>query len=179
MFLEIQISLENNMRKTAYIVALCTGGTQGEEGGLKYSNYQLIFASSDEEAILSYNQKNHCEYYKGSVMASKRAYGSVKVHNEMILFKYCEELRKIPNNDLRFQDDKQIVYYLISADIKQVIEKYVYKYDRLNAPTLTFKEECLDAINDEADAFAQKFMHRPAILTEEQFQTLKKTMETL
>ena len=50
-----------------YLVALSTGGLM-ESPEMYYENFQIIEASSEDEAREIYNRENNCAFYYGAVL---------------------------------------------------------------------------------------------------------------
>lgn len=57
----------NTTGKHAYLVALACGGVM-EDPDIRYEDYQIIYADSEQEAKEKYNNLNHCTHYYGTVI---------------------------------------------------------------------------------------------------------------
>ena len=64
---EVEAEETKTQGKYKYLVALCCGGLM-ESPKIHYSNYQVISADSDTEAVKKYNEINKCNYFYGYVL---------------------------------------------------------------------------------------------------------------
>lgn len=64
LFLQIDAEETGTEGSKSYVVCLACGGEMGAPD-YRYSNFQIIKAGSEEEAVYKYNDINDCIYFKG------------------------------------------------------------------------------------------------------------------
>lgn len=64
---KVNIEETDTVGSNAYLVATKCGGVI-ENPSISYTDYQIIYADTDEEAVNKYNRLNQCSYYYGKVL---------------------------------------------------------------------------------------------------------------
>ena len=65
--IEVNAKETNTIGKNKYLVALACGGLM-EDPTVWYTDYQIIFANTEEDARKKYNELNNCNFFYGKVL---------------------------------------------------------------------------------------------------------------
>ncbi len=64
---KVEVRETDTVGSVGYVVAMLCGGMM-ECPEMYYSDYQLIFADSEREALDKYNKLNNCSYFYGAIV---------------------------------------------------------------------------------------------------------------
>lgn len=82
---------DNKDKKYFYLVALKTGGLM-EDPQIHYQDFQIIYASTEQEALQIYNTKNNCSYFYGEVIGILDDYEDINEYSHNISDKFIYEM---------------------------------------------------------------------------------------
>ena len=73
-----------------YLIALGVGGIM-EMPEITYSDFQIIEAETENEAVKKYNKINNCSFFYGTCLAEK-VNGKINVLNKKVSYEEVERL---------------------------------------------------------------------------------------